>query len=78
MTSLVLKLWDETKMFRVVEKLKEDKPAEVEQFQKNVQPFVKEVLTNFDEYSLYCGKLLLKAMNRHIAPSNNRLTCVVS
>lgn len=65
-------------MFRVVEKLKENKPAEVEQFQKNVQPFVKEVLSNFDEYSLYCGKPLLKVMLRRIAPSNNRLTCVVS
>lgn len=78
MTTLVLYLQDETEMFRVVEKLKADKPAEVEQFQKNVQPFVKEVLSNFDEYSLYCGKLLIKAMNRHIAPSNNRLTFVVS
>lgn len=44
--------------FSVKDKLQETKPAESELFQKNVQPFIKEVLNDFKEYQLFCGKLL--------------------
>lgn len=39
----------------VKDKLQEIKPAESELFQKNVQPFIKEVLNDFKEYQLFCG-----------------------
>lgn len=41
---------------RVKDKLQESKPAESEVFQKNVQPFIKEVLNDFKEYQLFCGE----------------------
>ena len=48
--------------FRVKDKLQETKPADSELFQKNVQPFIKEVLNDFKEYQLFCGKWLQSAI----------------
>ena len=45
-----------TYMKAVKDKLQEIKPAESEVFQKNVQPFIKEVLNDFKEYQLFCGE----------------------
>jgi len=43
-------------MKSVKDKLQETKPADSELFQKNVQPFIKEVLNDFKEYQLFCGE----------------------
>jgi len=40
-------------MKSVKDKLQETKPADSELFQKNVQPFIKEVLNDFKEYQLF-------------------------
>lgn len=40
-------------MKKVKEYLEKNKPARVDIFMKNIQPFVKDVLSNFDEYSFY-------------------------
>eukprot|EP01117_Protostelium_nocturnum_P008817 TRINITY_DN315_c0_g1_i1.p1 TRINITY_DN315_c0_g1~~TRINITY_DN315_c0_g1_i1.p1 ORF type:complete len:172 (-),score=55.89 TRINITY_DN315_c0_g1_i1:52-567(-) len=40
----------------VLAKLKETKPERAEIFQAKVQPFIKKVLGNFDEYSFYTGE----------------------
>lgn len=45
-----------TYMKAVKDKLQDIKPAESELFQKNVQPFIKEVLNDFKEYQLFCGE----------------------
>lgn len=45
-----------TYMKAVKDKLQESKPTESELFQKNVQPFIKEVLNDFKEYQLFCGE----------------------
>ena len=35
--------------------LSEKKPDDVDLFTKNVQTFIKDVLTNFKDYQLFCG-----------------------
>jgi len=43
-------------MKRIVEKLTEVNPTRVQPFQKAVQPFVKKILENFDDYKFYMGE----------------------
>jgi len=43
-------------MKKLVDKLKETKPDRVEAFQSKIQPFVKKVLGEFDEYTFYTGE----------------------
>jgi hypothetical protein len=42
-------------MKSVLTKLKETNPERADAFQKSIQPFIKKVLDNFDEYSFYTG-----------------------
>jgi len=42
-------------VFRVKKSLSEKKPDDVDLFTKNVQTFIKDVLTNFKDYQLFCG-----------------------
>jgi len=43
-------------MKAIKDRLAKDEPDEVDKFQKNIQPFVKDVLGNFKEYDLYIGE----------------------
>lgn len=43
-------------MKKVVEKLKETDPDRVDSFQKQIQPFIKKILGNFDEYDFFTGE----------------------
>jgi len=40
----------------VLEKLKTQNPSRVDAFQKNVQPFIKNILAKFDDYEFYTGE----------------------
>jgi hypothetical protein len=42
-------------MKRVLDHLKEKNPARADAFQKAIQPFIKSVLENFNDYSFYTG-----------------------
>jgi len=46
-------------LFSVKKSLSESKPDDVDLFTKNVQTFVKDVLANFKEYQLFCGRCIL-------------------
>ena len=41
--------------FRIKARLSKEKPDEVDEFQKNIQPFIKDVMGSFKDWDLYIG-----------------------
>lgn len=53
-------------MKKVLDHLKANNPSRVDIFQKNIQPLVKKVLGNFNDYSFYTGESM-DSVDGHVA-----------